>query len=68
MNHIKYYQQFESFSIKNIDGKDMVYCSDCEKSFNRPDSEEVKVICPSCGAIGFIAKDLAYLTPTYRKI
>ena len=67
MDHIKFYQQFESFSIKSIDGKRMVYCSDCKKTFNLVGSEDVKMVCPSCGSIGFISKDLT-LKPIYKKI
>ena len=67
MNYIKGFAKFEAFSIKGIDGKNITYCHDCGHSFDQPGQTDVKIKCPSCGVMGFISKDLAYLKPIARK-
>ena len=67
MNNIKGYQQFESFSMKSIKGKDMVYCHGCKHTFKVPSPEPKKIVCPSCASMGLLSKGMAYLRPIERK-
>lgn len=67
MNHISNYRTFESFSMKNVLGQKMVYCHDCQHSFDVPKNNSRSIICPQCAKMGFVMLDQAYLKPISRK-
>jgi hypothetical protein len=67
MNNIKGFRQFESFKIKTLDGKDVVFCKGCQHTFEAPKPQKKKLICPACAAMGLLNRGMAYLKPIERK-
>ena len=67
MDNIKGFRQFESFSIKTLDGKEVVFCKGCQHTFKSPKPQKKKIICPACAAMGLLNRGMAYLKPIERK-
>jgi Zn finger protein HypA/HybF involved in hydrogenase expression len=67
MNNIKGIHQFESFTLKTVGGKELVYCKGCQHTFEAPKPQYRKLICPACAAMGLLNRGMAYLRPIERK-